>query len=251
MPTIGGGSNKGAGDSSNKKNAISSKSSVTADKIKQRFGGSGAVLTPNAITSSKDIKSQNLTEIEQVIQAGGKVSSEPVREVRSVYDLEPGRYQNMLRNMDQVTDEGSDEFQALLESIRTYGFQGELLVSKNDKIYSGNRRWAVLKWLHENEGWSEFVPVRLVEIFDRDELSFMTRFNSTSQQLTKEAIASIVSHYVGQGETIRDIVRKTGFSKHDVTQATAIAKLPIEVQRAIDEKGFQSQMPLHLNSKKW
>lgn len=191
----------------------------------------------------KEEQSEALKQIEEVQKQSGQTEAKPiVNATISIYSLKNNPYQYLQRDDAAETTE-DDDFVALLNSIRDYGYQGGIIITRNGEDYfiiQGHRRAKALRYLADNEGYDPIVPVVLVDLSQEQMIGFLVTSNSTSKPVSPLKIATTINYFQNQrGLSVRDIVGATGMSKKKVENYIILGKMPASVKAAV-EKGEMS-----------
>ncbi len=191
----------------------------------------------------KEEQTEALKQIEEVQKQSGQTEARPiVNATISIYSLKNNPYQYLQRD-DAAETTDDDDFVALLNSIRDYGYQGGIIITRNGEDYfiiQGHRRAKALRYLADNEGYDPVVPVVLVDLSQEQMIGFLVTSNSTSKPVSPLKIATTINYFQNQrGLSVRDIVRATGMSKKKVENYIILGKMPASVKTAV-EKGEMS-----------
>lgn len=195
---------------------------------------------------------ETLKEIEQVQKQSGQTTPKPgVNATINVFNLKDNPFQYLQRDEAEETVD-DEEFQALVNSIRDYGFQGGIIITRFDNDYyivQGHRRAKAIRYLATTEDFEPTIQVILVELTKDQMIGFLVTSNSTSRPVSPLKTALTVSYYQNQqGLSVRDIVKVTGMSKKKIENYLVLNKMPVEVKEQVEKGKLSLNQVLDLHS---
>lgn len=167
--------------------------------------------------------------------------------VSDITALQTNPFQYLQRNQHNDVEQ-DEEFWLLVNSIRTYGYLGGIIVTETESnsfcIVSGHRRRDAIAYLHRTENFPISGKVTVVNLTEEAMVRLLVNSNTTQKSLSPLKIIETIRYFNEPNPknpnkkiySIRELPPIIGLSTASIVRYLKLSKMPAEIQQAV-EKG--------------